>query len=72
MKKIKEGSRYFALILDPLSGVLALPLHLANAGCRVQTVVMVLFIFCLSLGPWATYVDESKVAKPSEVSSLKN
>lgn len=28
--------------------------------------------FLSFLGPWATYVDESKVAKPSEVSSLKN
>lgn len=25
------------------------------------------YMYCLLLGPWATYVDEAKVAKPSEV-----
>ena len=39
VEKIMEGSRFFALILDPLSGVLLnsyLHVSLMNAGCRLQ------------------------------------
>ena len=39
VEKIMEGSKYFALIFDPLSGVLLysyLHVSLMNAGCRLQ------------------------------------
>ena len=39
VEKIMEGSRFFALILDPLCGVLLysyLHVSLMNAGCRLR------------------------------------